>query len=450
MRILWLKTAPLHPLDTGGKLRTYHMLRALCQRHEVTYLSLLPKGTPDEAVAGASEYSSTQLWIPHDQPHRRSARFAAGAALNALASRRPFVVDRYTCRDMTQAVDRHAVPDHADLLVCDFLAPSLNVLQARGTSPPGLSRWGEDWGNGRVRAPLPQSSPHCRKGSGGGGPPPDKHAAQVPCVLFQHNVESMIWERMVRSAGSRLKEAYLNSQWRRMCRYEREACAAFDAVIAVSAEDAAFMRDTYGLTNIAGHVPTGVDCDHFQTVTAERQADSIVFLGSMDWLPNVDAVEFFVAEVYGRIKAARPGVSLTIVGRNPPGSVNALAAADSSIRVTGTVPDVRPYLAEGAVFVVPLRVGGGTRIKIFEAMAAGIPVVSTRVGAEGLPVEHAKHLLLADEPQPLADAVTQILAAPAAARKMAARALALVRDEFSWDAATRVFEKLCDGVMAGD
>ena len=257
-----------------------------------------------------------------------------------------------------------------DLVVCDFPAPSLNLLRL------------------------------------------EREALSLPVVLFQHNVEAMIWWRLAEAVDNPLKRAYFENQWQRMVRYERNICEFCDGVIAVSPEDAETMRREYALENVLGDVPTGVDADYFREVQRERNPGSIVFLGSMDWMPNIDAVEWFVREIYPGIGDRCPSASLSIVGRKPPRRVEALAEADASIRVTGTVPDVRPYLAEGSVCVVPLRAGGGTRIKIFEAMAAGLPVVSTRIGAEGLPLEDGVHCFLADEPGQFADRVVELLRNP--------------------------------------
>ena len=405
MRILWLKTAPLHPLDTGGKLRTYNMLKALRRQHRITYLSLCPANTPEAVLEQASEYSTNQRWIPWEETRKGSFPFYLELLGNALLSRRPYIIGKYLSASMSRAV-RDLDRDGAhDVVVCDFLAPSANLVAASDT-------------------------------------------VSTPTVLFQHNVESMIWERLTKTAETSLKRAYFRMQWQRMRRFEATACAWFDGVIGVSPEDCQVMREEYGLDNVLGHVPTGVDADYFQAVTRPRRAGSVLFLGSMDWMPNIDAVEFFVEQAYGHVKQGIEGATLTVVGRNPPQAVTQLAARDPTITVTGTVPDVRPYLAEATVCVVPLRVGGGTRIKIFEAMAAGLPVVSTRIGAEGLPVEHEEHLLLADDPRHFAEAVVRLLSDPGAAHEMAARALTLVREQFSWDAATRVFEELCDGVVA--
>ncbi|MGH9762267.1 MAG: glycosyltransferase, partial [Blastocatellia bacterium] len=166
----------------------------------------------------------------------------------------------------------------------------------------------------------------------------------------------------------------------------------------------------------------------------------------MDYMPNEDAVIYFADAILPRIAATIKDVSLTVVGRNPTPRLLALSRSNARIHVTGGVPDVRPYIARAACFVVPIRIGGGTRLKIFEAMAMGKPVVSTSVGAEGLPVSNAVHLLLADDPQIFADRVIQVLNDRAAASSLANRARAFVTQNFSWESAAAEFDRICAGV----
>jgi glycosyltransferase involved in cell wall biosynthesis len=249
------------------------------------------------------------------------------------------------------------------------------------------------------------------------------------------------------TARGKMARAYFGGQWRRMLHFERTAAAGFDGVIGVSDEDCKIMRDELGLKNVLGSVPTGVDADFFQAGTVPKKPRSVVFLGSMDWMPNIDAVVYFVEAIFPEIKKNAPDVSFTIVGRNPPGSIRSLAEKDPAIRVTGTVPDVRAYVAEAEVVVVPLRVGGGTRIKIFEAMAAGIPVVSTAIGAEGLPVRHGEEVLLADTPGAFADAVVRLLREPPLREKIGRNGLDLVHEKFGWAPVVKVFENYCSKLL---
>src|SRR5665213_4577915 len=227
-------------------------------------------------------------------------------------------------------------------------------------------------------------------------------AANIPelenVVLFQHNVESAIWKRHTEHAPTTWHRAYCRGQYERMLRYEAEVCRAAKKIIAVSNADSREIQSLYGASRIAS-VPTGVDIDYFFPCRATQANNDLVFLGSMDWRPNIDGLNWFVGSVLPLIRARRPDCSLAMVGRSPTSEILRLAGTDVRIHVTGTVDDVRPHLWESAVSIVPLRIGGGTRLKIYEAMAAKIPVVSTSVGAEGLDVRDGDNIAIADSPE---------------------------------------------------
>jgi glycosyltransferase involved in cell wall biosynthesis len=235
-------------------------------------------------------------------------------------------------------------------------------------------------------------------------------------------------------------------QWKKMQRYEGRVSQRVDHCIAVSETDRQTLRQDYGLTNVST-IDTGVDVTYFANYSATRRPHRMVFTGSMDWMPNEDAILWFARDVLPMIRRRVPEVSLAVVGRRPGSKVIQLSRSAPEIAVTGRVEDVRPYLAEAAVFVVPLRIGGGTRIKIYEAMASGIPVVSTTVGAEGLRVEPGRHILLADTPEAFADAVLWLLFNPSAAAQMATAAKALVTENNDWKIVSRQFAEICRKTM---
>jgi polysaccharide biosynthesis protein PslH len=285
----------------------------------------------------------------------------------------------------------------ADLIVCDFLTPSLNI-------PDGL---------------------------------------QAPVVLFQHNVEAMIWERHAAIPQNPLRRAYMRLQWQRMLRHEGRECRRFAHVIAVSGADAQLMRRSYGLSSV-GEVSTGVDLEYFSApVSRPQNGRELVFVGSMDWMPNDDGIRWFAGEVFTRLRQQVPDARLTVVGRAPSAAMRELAARDPAIEVTGSVPDVRPYLARAAVSVVPLRIGGGTRLKIYEAMAMGAPVVATSIGAEGLPLRDGEHLLLADSATEQVAALASLLVDRGRAERLAASAQRFVQQHCSWDAVAQTFVQQC-------
>ncbi|MEP7343775.1 MAG: glycosyltransferase [Gemmatimonadaceae bacterium] len=398
MHILWLKTELLHPVDKGGRIRTYQTLRALKERHRVTYLTLDDGSAAPDALARATDYCHEVLTVPFTQPEKRSVEFFADLATNLL-SPLPYAVAKYRSKPMRDAIQEAVHTRGVDLVVCDFLFPSPNVPDRLG----------------------------------------------VPTVLFQHNVEAAIWERHANVATNAVSRAYMTLQWRRMRAYERSECHRYDHVIAVSDADADTMRDLYDAPRVSA-VPTGVDVDFFRPSGKEKlRRHEIVFTGSMDWMPNEDGVQWFVDEIFPLVRARHADATFSIVGRQPTPRVKALARHDG-VTVTGSVPDVRPYLERGAVFVVPLRVGGGTRLKIFEAMAMERAVVSTTIGAEGLPLKDGEEVVLADDAASFAEAVVDLLTDSDAARRIGLAAAKRVREEFSWARAGEVFAITCEAV----
>jgi len=396
VRILWLKTELLHPVDKGGKIRTYNMLKHLKREHDITYLALDDGTAPETALASATEYCHKLIRVPHRTRPKFSVGFY-GELLSNLFSPLPYFMKKYESRGMRQAIEQLLEHEEFDVLVCDFLQPSANV--------------------------------------------PDK--LPIGTVLFQHNVESMIWKRHYEIQRHPLKKAYLYGQWRKTWAYERSACRKFDMVVAVSAADEEQMRTEFGLRHAAA-VPTGVDVDYFRPRnTTAPDKHSIVFTGSMDWLPNEDAMQYFIREVVPLIRETIPDLTLTIVGRNPYPSLVELSKRDTRIIVTGRVDDVRPYLERAAAYIVPIRIGGGTRLKIYEAMAMEKPVVSTTIGAEGLPVADGQELLLADTPADFSAAVVRLLTTPDFAHQLGARAALAVRQQFGWERVTDSFAELC-------
>jgi sugar transferase (PEP-CTERM/EpsH1 system associated) len=396
VHVLWLKTELLHPVDKGGRIRTYQMLRHLVRRHRITYLTLDDGRRAADAVERATEYCADLIRIPARTSVRGTARFYLKLARN-LVSPLPYAVAKYRSAAMRAAIRQLAKTASLDLIVSDFLFPAVNV---------------------------PNDLP-------------------VPTVLFQHNVEAMIWQRHAAVASSPLRRRYLQRQWRRMAAFEGAECRRFDQVIAVSPEDASYFAESYGVRSVS-HVPTGVDTSYFRpTGSVDRDPNGLVFTGSMDWMPNEDAVGWFAEAVLPLVAASAPEATLRIVGRNPSLAVRSLGERYPRVRVTGTVPDVRPYLEAASVFVVPLRVGGGTRLKIFEAMAMGKAIVTTSVGAEGLPVRDGEHLLTADSSTAFADAVVRLLRDPEYAATLGARAAELVRSRFGWEQAADQFAELC-------
>jgi glycosyltransferase involved in cell wall biosynthesis len=264
-------------------------------------------------------------------------------------------------------------------------------------------------------------------------------SATVPIVLFEHNVEYQIWKRLSRIETKWLRRVGLGAEWRRVRSWEAHACRIADLTIAVSERDRDELQQLAPGATIAA-VPTGVDTDYFRPGERAEIPNRIAFSGSMDWYPNEDAMFFFVREVLPRVREAIPDASLVIVGRNPSQGVRKLEELPGVI-VTGTVADVRPAIEEAALVVVPLRAGGGTRLKIFEALAMGKAVLSTSVGAEGLGVIAGCHLAVSDGAEALTRDVIELLKNPLRRRELGAAGRLLVESQYSWPTVAAGFER---------
>ena len=272
---------------------------------------------------------------------------------------------------------------------------------------------------------------------------------QRPHVVFDDiNAEYQLQRRacLTDLAQPRRLHAALYSavQWRRLHRYEARLCRESDAVVVVSATDTALLRQVAPEGRYVV-LPNGVDTSAFayrpalsarEAAIPEGHAPELLFTGTMDFRPNVDAMLWFAEAILPRLRRARPELRCLVVGKMPAPRLLAAARTCPGLEVTGAVPDVRPYLARAAVYVVPMRLGSGTRLKVLEAMAAGVPVVSTRMGLEGIAAVPGEHAYVADTPAAFADAVLRLLADPTEATRLAQHARALVETHYDWERLT--------------
>jgi glycosyltransferase involved in cell wall biosynthesis len=396
MKILWVNPNFLHPTTKGGQIRTLEIVKRLHRRHEIHYAAFEDPAQP-EGLRRAGEYATKVYPFRHHVPARTSPRFALQVA-SGLFSSLPVAVSRWVSPELRRFVGEQLRSGGFDRAVCDFLAPA----------------------------------PHFDDLS--------------QAVLFQHNVETMIWRRHAETAAGMARRAYFRLQADRMFAFEKQSCLAAGSIIAVSAKDSDTMRDLFGASRVH-HTPTGVDIDYFAPQPTAPAAD-LVFVGSMDWMPNIDGISWFHAEILPLLRKQHPDCSLAVAGRSPTAEIQALGQADPRIQITGTVPEIRPWLWGAKLSIVPLRVGGGTRLKIYEAMAAGVPVVSTSIGAEGLDYTDGEDILIADTPAAFADACHRLLSDPALAAHIAANARHLVASRFSWDKVVVDFENLLTAAPA--
>lgn len=395
MKILWLNSGLLLPLDKGGKLRTWHLMRHLARRHAITYLSFSDQSQTVQDLMGMSEVCAKLVTVPRSDPAKGTLPFYMQAARYTVEPV-PYAVAKYRSDEYSRQLASLLAAQTFDAIVCDFLPPVVN---------------------------LPARLP-------------------CPAILFTHNVEAEIWRRHAENAANPLSLYLLTQQWKRMLRFEARALARFDLVLAVSDADSRTFSSLYpGALRAPVHVvPTGVDTSFFRPdAGAGVRPLHLVFTGSMDWLPNEDGMLYFVRDILPHIRQAEPEATLSIIGRAPTPAVRRLAE-QAGIDVTGRVDDVRPHIAAGAVYVVPLRIGGGTRLKIYEAMAMAKAVVSTTVGAEGLPVTSGQNVVIADEPADFAQAVVRLLRDTAARRRIENEARRIVVEKYDWSAVAGDFE----------
>jgi polysaccharide biosynthesis protein PslH len=397
MRLLWVKPGGLWPLNTGGRLRSFHTISELSRRHRVAVLTT--HGPHDDPAELAAQLPRCDVQsFPHRPPKQGSWRLA-GALAGSWLSARPVDLWKWTVPRLRAEAARLVDQGRVDVCVADFLAAVPNL--------PRVSR--------------------------------------VPVVLFEHNVEHMIWKRLAEVERRPWRRLLLGIESGKMRRYEARACARADLTVAVSEEDRSLLARTAPDARVDA-VPTGVDTSYFQPDGHHESPAGLVFTGSMDWYPNEEGLLHFLESILPLVRREVPEAALTVVGRAPSPRLRE-AAVRAGARVTGRVEDVRPYMADAAVYVVPLRVGGGTRLKIFEALAMAKAVVSTTVGAEGLPLVPGRHFLAADAPAAFAEAVVALLRDPARRRALGAAGRRLVERRYSWPQVAREFESRFRKVM---
>jgi glycosyltransferase involved in cell wall biosynthesis len=401
MRILLTLPRPLFPADTGGKIRTLQIFERLARRHEIHALSFADPQLEAEPIARMRALFAGYTPVAWRETRTFSPAFYAGFVRSRF-SRFPYFLGKYRRPEYRAAVENLLARGGFDLLLCDFLHSAVALLE----------------------------SPF------------------RPRIVFEHNVEYVIRRRHAECETNPATHWLLRAEWEKARAAEADVCRAFDHVVAVSEEDRETLKREFGIAHVSA-IPTGVDLDYFHPGGGTTLPGNIVFVGSMDWYPNEEGILWFLEQVYPEIRRAVPSASVTLVGRNPSDRIRALAGRQPAVELTGTVPDVRPYLERAAAVLVPLRIGGGTRIKIFEAMAMEKAIVSTGIGAEGLPVSAGRDILIADEPLAFARSVVSLLEDAGLRERIAGAARERVLRDHSWEqVADRMAEILESTVRA--
>jgi polysaccharide biosynthesis protein PslH len=389
MRILFLHSQIPYPLDTGAKIRTFQLLAHLSRRHEIT-LACYGQQLDSEALAAVRRITAEVVLLPgRTRGHSATALALAKSLHNGL----PLSVSKYV---------------HPEALE--------TVLRKSRQTPFGL---------------VHVDQPHLVMTA----PPLD----YAPRLIHEHNIESQIAKRFYEKAQNPLLKRFMLDQYRRMERFETLLWRQADHVVTVSDQDREQVLAVCQDKNVTV-VENGVDLAYFDYTPHPQSDPHLVYTGSMDWLPNEDAVINFEANIFPRIRERYPDAVFTIVGRRPSEKVRRLSQTPG-VQVAGTVDDVRPYYARATALVVPLRIGGGSRLKILEAMSAGVPVISTSIGCEGLDVQEGEHLLISDDPQNFAQKTIELVGDVMLQKRLSANARDRVLQKYGWAA---IAERLAD------
>ena len=374
------------------------LLAALARRHEVSAVSLL---TPDldraEVEHAMRSYCREVALVPLRALEGRRKR---ALQLLSLAGQRSYERRAYALPAVRRTVQEVLARGRFDALLVSFPFLASEEL----TRPPG-------------RVPRPVR------------------------VLDEHNIEFDLARQQARTEHGLLRRLHNAANWPKLQREEIEAWRSFDGVSFCSEADLARARALVpGLRGAV--VPNAVDVEEFRPRPGDPPPDgrTVLFFGAINYFPNVDGLRFFFRDVWPLLLRSHPAARLKVVGQAP--TPELLAQRGPRVEVTGRVADLRPHLAEAAVTIAPLRIGGGTRFKILEAMAMVRPVVSTTLGAEGLDAEPGRHLLLGDTPEAFAAAVGRVLDDPALGTRLGAEGRTLVEERYSWEAAARRLEEL--------
>jgi polysaccharide biosynthesis protein PslH len=391
-RLLFVSPRFLFPMDQGGKIRSGNILRGLKGgAFDVTLASPAPPDHARYAVDIAAACDRFLSW-PEQKPSRWRRLAALASSLPVAAA-----TDRSAAGS---AVIRDALADRPDVVVVDF--PHADVLM-----PARID---------------------------------------VASVMFTHNVEAEIFERHVKRTTGLWRLVWAD-QSRKMARLEQQSLSRYDTVIAVSERDRDVLAKRYRLP-VAEAIDTGVDLDFFAMNPPDAapgpDGGTLIFTATMSWAANIDGIHFLLDEVFPLLMRARPKLRAVIIGRDPPAALaDKIRERGLNVTLTGFVDDIRPYVARANVYVIPLFVGSGTRIKAFEAMAMGRPVVSTTLGMEGLDVTDGENFVRADDAAAFARSILTLMGDGAMRARIAGAARRLMEERFSWSRVARQFEAIC-------
>ncbi|MBC7249832.1 MAG: glycosyltransferase [Anaerolineae bacterium] len=395
-RILFFSHVLPYPLDSGPKVRTYYVLKYLVQRYDITLVCIIRSEKERHFVSPLEEMGVEvhPVLVPRSYLHD------ALSLLRSLGSKRPFMIVRHHYPEVARVVAH---------LLAERRFDALHVDQVK------MAQYGEG-------------------------------VLDLPRVVDKHNAYALILKGVAEADPSPLKRWVARLDWQRMARYEGQICRSFDQVVAVTEEDRRALEEFADRPLPIQVIPIAADAD-MPPLRRALDACDILSVGSMFYPPNVEGALWFARRVFPRIKARSPETRLFLVGSRPAASIIALGRQDPQIVVTGYVEDLQPYLERAAVMIVPLRFGSGMRVKVLDALARGVPLVSTTFGCEGITVIHGQDVLLADEPEDFADAVLRLIQDRAFADTLAANGRELIRRVYDWRVVYRRWDQVYDNLL---
>ncbi len=389
MKVLFLSKDAVFPLDSGGKIRTYHLLKELNKKFEMDIISLICPGE-EKYIPDMQKLCKNFIYLKGKKFEKKGIMFYFRVLKN-IFSFYPYTMMNDSNRALKKKINN--IANNYDLLICDFLFPSLNCVEVK-----------------------------------------------IPKILFQHNVEFTIPKGNFENTNW-IKKLMWYLQYVKTKRIEKIITNKFDYVVCVSKKDAETCSKAFNIKNV-DYIDLGVDVKEYDRKRTKSEENSLIFTGVMDWNPNVDAVKYFHNKIFPKLQ----NFKFYAVGRNPEASLKKLNR--ENFVIIGGVEDIKPYLFRGKIYVAPLRIGSGSKIKIFEAMASKIPVVSTTKGVEGLPVTNLVNVFICDAPNEFADAVIRLNNDKKLYNKIVNNAYNLVKEKYSWEKVSQRFIKLAENCLS--
>lgn len=395
MKVLIVDEEIPFPLNTGKRIRTYNLLKYLAKTNEITFVCQQHQGIDDNSPAALKEIGVRPVVVQNKIRSKGGMRFYFALLLN-LFSRYPYSVSSHYSKELIGKIKNLLSNENFDLIHCEWTPYAINL----------------------------------------------KNFFHYPTIVDAHNVEALIWKRSYEVEKNLLKKYYIFFQWKKMEWYEKGFFPKFAQTISVSDNDREIINSWIPDTKVKV-IPNGVDTNFFkQSDQIKEEEYNLVFTGSMDWRPNIDGILYFLDQIWPIVVKANPSMKFYVVGRNPDAALVNRVKRETNVFLTGTVDDVRPYIDRANVFIVPLRFGGGSRLKILEALSMNKPVISTTVGAEGLELKNGRDILIEDTPHLFAEKIIDLCNNKELREKLSKNGNEIINKKYKWSVISKELNKL--------